>query len=44
MKLRTLEEAETALRNAGLAYPETTEDFPWGLAKTLDIEPPAKAR
>jgi predicted DNA-binding protein (MmcQ/YjbR family) len=37
VKLRTFEEAETALRNAGLAYPETTEDFPWG-HRTLKVK------
>ena len=25
-----LTHAESALRRAALAYPETTEDFPWG--------------
>lgn len=27
---RSFEEAELAVRDAGLEYPETTEDFPWG--------------
>ncbi|MBL8114511.1 MAG: MmcQ/YjbR family DNA-binding protein [Acidobacteria bacterium] len=37
IKVGTFEEAETALRDAGLAYPETTEDFPWG-HRTLKVK------
>ena len=28
--VRTLAAAEAALRRAGMAFPEVTEDFPWG--------------
>lgn len=30
MKRASLRQAESALRRAALAYPEATEDFPWG--------------